>query len=489
MKTNTQIIGRIGLFFTAGILIMMLNTSCNNIQPWPEYLTVETGFNHIPPDSSQQIIVWKKPNTNDSYLNKWLDSIKSHCGPIKIAVFCEDCDSSLLLLTGAGIKTFIQGTGTTKGGGSTCSGSGCPPAGDGDTIYWCVNFPVDIDKTDSVYNQDAGSMGVLSPDTFENPAITVAVFDTGIEPGELSKYLYQGSLPVCLAPNAVNGWNFPKQNNNITDDYNKPKGHGAIVARIIAEQVNHYKLNGVKILPVKIHDSSGQSDLFSVLCGFAYAKERGAKIINASFGFYAPKQPMTPGTTVLSEDPNALLMKKYIQYYLTNNHILLVAAAGNKNDPLEKAVFTNVGLTPPADLRNLDNVYFYPASLAGDPDLPNVIAVTTVSTRTKKVSPNQNYSKNVVDIGVNAESINGDHYYFRNPRVNRGFSEGSSFATPIVTGILCAHYNLIMENISPNSFNKDLILGFLLRQNLNIGILTTFGDTIKTGVMVNNVTP
>ena len=94
-----------------------------------------------------------------------------------------------------------------------------------------------------------------------------------------------------------------------------------------------------------------------------------------------------------------------------------------------------------------------------------------------------------MDIGVDAESINGDHYYFRNPRVKNGFSEGSSFATPIVTGILCAHYNLIMENISPNSFNKDVILGFLLRQNFNLGILTTFSDTIKTGVMFNKATP
>ena len=476
MKATGKKINNVYLL-TAICLFIFTVVGCDCNQTPPDYHKyIKTGEGHIPADTTQQIVVWRTPNSDPSYLNKWLDSIHEKCGDFNITVFCGSCDSSLMLLTGNGIRTYISGTGTGKGGGTTCT-QNCPPSGDGDTIYWAVNSAVLFnDPEDSTY---VDTLPTVDQGHFPNGPITVAVFDTGIDTIELHNKLYIGTGQSCLDPAATNGWNFPASNNTVFDDYRAPKKseHGAIVSRLIAEQVNHYALNDVRILPVKIHNERGESDLFSVLCGFAYAKERGAKIINASFGYYAPKAPT--GVT----DPGALLLKKYIEYYLTNHvvstnsTILLVAAAGN----------TTPGATNPE--RNLDNISFYPASLASE--LSNVIAVTTVDDGTLSVSPHQNFSPNVVDVGVNTDVIrrdpvNGDHYDFFNPRIPGAVSEGSSFATPIVTGIICSHYTQITTSLTANGlpFDKENILNFLLHSP--IGHVTNLNNQIKKGVMLNN---
>ncbi len=485
MKATSRKSGFISLCITF-CLISIIQSGCHTIKSWPEYVSKEKGYNHIPGDTTQQIIVWRTPNSDPGYLNRWLDSIYTKCGPFDITVFCGSCDSSLMLLTGSGIRTYIAGNGGGKGGGTNCT-SNCPPSGGGDTIYWCVNFPVEFKDSLDYFNVN-DTIHHFHKTSVTDTSVTVAVFDTGIDPGELNDYLYRSNIASCLDPTANDGWNFPNKNNTVNDNYNQPEGHGEIVSRLIAEQVNNYQLNGVKILPVKIHNERGESDLFSVLCGFAYAKERGAQIINASFGYYALKGTAATGST--PTDPGALLLKQYIKYYLTNNNILLIAAAGNKdrltNDADERALYTNAGLPLPSDLRDLNQVNFYPASLAADPELPNVIAVTTVSINDGIVSPNQNHSENVVDIGVNADTKIGDDYFFLNPAFLSNPVRGSSFATPIVTGIICSHYSLIKNNVPAGAINKDAILKFLLQPGLNLGQITNFNHNIKTGVMRNN---
>jgi len=267
------------------------------------------------------------------------------------------------------------------------------------------------------------------------------------------------------------------------------------VASLILEQSMFYKKNPVKILPVKIHDQHGQSGLYNILCGFTYAKERGAQVINASFGYYALKRFAADGSAL--PDSSSLLLKEYIQYYLTETTgdekpILLITAAGNKDlqndDANEKALFTNAGLQPPQNLRNLDSVYFYPASLAADPELPNVISVTTAELDSNAVSPIQNYSQNIVDLGVDADMVfsdpsGNDKYSFKNPRIDRDFVDGSSYATPIAAGIIASHYNLIESSPTASSFNKNEIITLLLQPARSLGQATTVGNKIKSGVL------
>jgi len=318
--------------------------------------------------------------------------------------------------------------------------------------------------------------------------ITVAVFDTGIDTTEAKTdhYFYINNNTSCLNPmHADNGWNFPDKTNIVEDDYTAVSrvGHGQVVAHLINEQVRLYAENNVKILPVKIHNNHGESDLFSVLCGIAFAKERGANIINASFGYYALKRP---GVSAV-DDPSALLIKQYIKHYLIDTtdirkSVLIIAAAGNgdtkSNDADERKLYTDAGLALPSNMRDLDQVNFYPASLAADPELPNVIAVTTVWDALNLVSPNQNFSANIVDVGVNANLNLAGDFWFRNTRMLNSFVRGTSYATPIVTGIICAHYSRIKASIP----DKNAILSTLLNDPF-IGNNHTAGGKLRKGII------
>ncbi|GAA1522457.1 S8 family serine peptidase [Kribbella lupini] len=103
---------------------------------------------------------------------------------------------------------------------------------------------------------------------------TVAVLDTGVDGGhpELAGRVYTGY-------NAIN----PKASAN--DD----KGHGTMVAGIIAANTNNARgIAGVawnaKILPVKVLDSTGTGSDSSVLAGINWAASHGARVINMSLG-------------------------------------------------------------------------------------------------------------------------------------------------------------------------------------------------------------
>lgn len=222
-----------------------------------------------------------------------------------------------------------------------------------------------------------------------------------------------------------------------------------------------------------------------MLCGFAYAKQMGAQIINASLGFYLPRLELLPKKFPV--DPNVKLLREYIRYYLTANKILLITAAGNQDDR-EKRIFEEhkfqiPELVYPTDWRSLDQISFYPASLARDPDFPNVIAVTTVNYLAGKVSPAQNYSNKVVDVGVNADAVrtgSTDRYMFYNPLTNnKTTSEGSSFATPIFTGKLTTNYELIRNVITNTRYQKSDIWTALGAPHTKV--IGTLSGKIKSG--------
>ncbi len=60
--------------------------------------------------------------------------------------------------------------------------------------------------------------------------------------------------------------------------------------------------------------------------------------------------------------------------------------------------------------------------------------------RSGRVSVSQNYSPHVVALGVNADTILSGQQLFINPEVSSKTVNGSSFATPIVTGKISANY-------------------------------------------------
>jgi len=92
-----------------------------------------------------------------------------------------------------------------------------------------------------------------------------------------------------------------------------------------------------------------------------------------------------------------------------------------------------------------------------------VIAVTTVLEKSgDSVSDHQNYSKNVVDVGIRAEV---EKFKFRNPRYTFPDLEGSSFATPKMTGLIAAYYEEFRGALEKKNIIETLIKVGKLQNN------------------------
>ncbi|MFI5152538.1 MAG: S8 family serine peptidase [Chitinophagales bacterium] len=477
MRNNPKLTGLANInhsLFAISILALSLFSACKNMPPqynvvnkvWASYLHIDTSYPG--PDPKKQLIVWLKPATSDVDFKNWLDSVNDRIGTIKISNMCRDCNDSLFMITGPGAESYIQGQ--TAGGGSGCTGSRCGPSGDDGPVLYSINF--DMEFTDS--NKDTLRYLYSVGPSYARSAIPIGIFDTGVDPAAFSTNYYSSSVNSCLIPGtANNGWNFVAQNNNWTDDY--PSFHGTQVTGFVVNQAKKFAQNSASILPVKIHDKDGHAGLFNVLCAFAYASNRGVKIINASFGYYAAK----PKLATSDPDSCALLIKAFVKKYTTDRNILLIAAAGNSGNTYEDTAAAFQGL----DKRNLDDVAFYPASLGANQDFKNVITVTTVDTTSGRVSPHQNYSANVVDIGVNADRVVQDTIFvFMKPGLQSGLIstvEGSSFATPIATGIIAAHY----FEIASLPADKTVIISTLSSLGLAQSV-AAFRTKIKNGIIM-----
>lgn len=470
------------------MLLLIINISgcdCNRKVPsstpdWRTYL-IESPYRQEKTDPYKQLIVWLKPDSTGEQFSRWLqDSVvkKGNKDDLKIRFVCGSCDSSLFLLEGKAVEVYMQGD-VAKGGNN--SKSKTKVTGESGPIYFSTNLPVHFPE-----NTKTGGEGKPSSieTKYSDTVVKVAVFDTGLEPGLLgsSSYIYKATDSACM-PGANTGWNFTEGNNNWMD--NNPQRHGTTVAKFITNEIEKYQQNSIEILPVKVFGSDGTGDLFSILCGFAYARNRKVDIINASFGFYESIHKYDISGKPLADFTSPVLLKAFIDYYLTRNNILLIAAAGNKNDAIEDPEYN------PSDSlqkRNLDSVHFYPASLS--PELPNIISVTTVYK--DKVSPTQNFSSHVVDVGVTADGIDSiGSFVFINP-INSSLKpvSGSSFAAPVVTGKFTAWYHLykpLLRSTALTNAGRDSIF-LLLRNNAVPSFLYNeqgLLNKIKEGKVIN----
>jgi len=167
------------------------------------------------------------------------------------------------------------------------------------------------------------------------------VLDTGIS-------LRNASLAAQVLP----GWNFIDDNDNTDDSpglidsdgdgsFDDAAGHGTMVAGIVFR----YAPN-VSLLPVKVLDSDGVGNLWSVVEGIHYAIDNGANIINVSLGSYnrsdwleqAVKDAQKNGILVVASVGNENISNKL--YPAGFPQSLAVAAL---NDDKTKALFSNFG--------------------------------------------------------------------------------------------------------------------------------------------------
>ena len=140
-------------------------------------------------------------------------------------------------------------------------------------------------------------------ETWGNDSVIIAILDTGADFNhpDLDGQLFS------------NGYDFINDDPDPIDDH----GHGTIVAGIAAAETNNGEgIAGVawncKILPIKIVDNTGWTDVSTEIDGINWAILNGADVINLSLG--------GPGVSQSEQDA---IRAAY------NNGIVVVAAAGN----------------------------------------------------------------------------------------------------------------------------------------------------------------
>jgi subtilisin family serine protease len=216
--------------------------------------------------------------------------------------------------------------------------------------------------------------------------IVVAVLDTGVRSSheDLAANMWLNPNGGGHGTNALAG----------TNDTSDNSGHGTAVAGILGAVGNNGKgVSGVawqvQIMACKCFDTFGVGNVSAAVACLDYARDNGARVINASWGF-----------------TNSLALSNAVQG-VRDAGIIVVAAAGNAG--------TNIDVNP-----------IYPASYGFD----NVVSVA-YTTRNDTLGANSNFGATNVDLAAPGEQIYStfgatDSFYF--------FNTGSSFAAPYVAG-------------------------------------------------------
>jgi hypothetical protein len=146
----------------------------------------------------------------------------------------------------------------------------------------------------------------------QGAAVTIAIIDSGI-----------WITHEDLSPRLVPGIDLVIPNGNANDDY----GHGTHVAGIAAAATNNSLgiagtagLSAIQLMPVKVLDSTGSGDYYTVSQGILWAANHGARVLNLSLAGGQPAQTLRDAVN-----------------YAHNQGCVVVAAAGNfasQGDPV-----------------------------------------------------------------------------------------------------------------------------------------------------------
>lgn len=191
--------------------------------------------------------------------------------------------------------------------------------------------------------------------TIGDEEVVVAVIDTGIDTAhpDLKDNIWTNPDEMINGKDSdgngyiddIHGWDFLNDDNSVFN-YEDGDYHGTHVAGIIAASINNIGVVGVapkvKIMPLKFLGMNEYGEtvgtLSNVLKAIEYAKDKGVKIVNASWGNYEHSQ--------ILEDA------------IADSNMLFIAASGNENI-------------------NTDKTPSYPANF----DLPNIISIGAIDNR------------------------------------------------------------------------------------------------------------
>ncbi len=189
--------------------------------------------------------------------------------------------------------------------------SGLIPNDPGFNVQWNLNSPFGINMPDAwelaIARGAPGGRGAV-----------VAVLDTGV-----AYQRFQGFRRAPDLRRFARGYDFVDGDRHPNDQ----NGHGTHVSGTIAQATNNGRgvagiAYGARIMPVRVLDSDGAGDTFSISRGIRYAARRGADVINLSLEF--------DGSVRAPQVPDIVRALRYAQ----RKKVLVVAAAGNQGDRL-----------------------------------------------------------------------------------------------------------------------------------------------------------
>ena len=253
-------------------------------------------------------------------------------------------------------------------------------------------------------------------DTITNDSTQViAILDTGIDwlhPDLQNKiWINPGEIPnngIDDDGNGkiddVRGWDWINNDNNPADD----NSHGTHVAGIAAAQQNNgIGIAGVskkaRVMALKVFQSSGRGDAATITQGINYAKNKGATVFNMSFGSYVNSGTM-----------EAALANAYAT-------CVLVAAAGND----AKCIGPGPGCAP-----------FFPAALSF------VLGTQAPDGAFSNFDGDGPVFSNYLELWNYEMKAPGTNILSTIPNGNYRVYQGTSMATPVISGSVCMYKSL-----------------------------------------------
>jgi subtilisin family serine protease len=227
---------------------------------------------------------------------------------------------------------------------------------------------------------------------------------------------------------------------NFLNDTKMPldtNSHGTHVAGIIQQTIDYYGVRA-KLMILKTQDKDGYGTIWDICRAMDYAMCNRANIVNMSLSYTAADSANAPG-----------ILEQMISLAGSQYKMLVVTAAGNNAKNVDVANTSNLNVP----------IYYRPATMKSD----NLISVGSTNCLSS-LSTYSNYGKISVDIAVQGDSI------FSSVLNGRwGFKNGTSMATPFITGTAA----MIASRRGATGFNPFAIKEALLQTADNQSFLSS----------------
>jgi len=350
--------------------------------------------------------------------------------------YCNNGDRLVANLTADAEVRALDSTSTQPG--STSPKPVVKPSGAG-LAYLELNHRLEMRQDSYLKVNGLATLLSFPPNTQIQKDAVIAILDSGIDTA-----LYAEGFRSELL------WNGPSGSKNMVDggdvdNYmdNYAARHGTAVAAIALN--SYYMASDTtavpKLMVVKVLNDRGEGTVFDLCCGLNYAANNHATVINASLGYIHSDA---------SQQDNESL-----EYYLEKcraDSIPVVAAAGNTNEKRVENQYCQPN-TAGTNLMNTTNM-FLPASYARDPNRFSVISVTGVG-QPGVACYYQNSSDQFVSVGVLNQKIENNCCSYKLPFFFRTV-EGTSYATPVVSGRLAWRINRLGHRTSNGEYMRQL---------------------------------